>query len=109
MQYQGTIVENSLENKDILNSLKVEKKYTSGDWTLYDVFIDEERISILSNHLAKGPWYMHFWKPGADEIKVVFRNKLFSIKQSDKSTWADAIAYGQSLGIPIEQLDFLID
>jgi hypothetical protein len=28
---------------------------------------------------------------------------------SDKSTWNDATEYGKSLGIPKEQLDFLID
>lgn len=46
---------------------------------------------------------------GGDEVKVVFREKIFSIKFTDKSTWKDAVTHGKSIGIPEEQLDFLID
>jgi len=42
-------------------------------------------------------------------VIVVYPNKEFDIVYSDKDSWKDAIAYGQSLGIPIEQLDFKID
>ena len=51
---------------------------------------------------------MHFWEPGKDEVLVVFKSKTFDIKHSDKSTWSEAMAYGKSIGIPEEQLDFVI-
>ena len=107
--FKGTVVENSLVDKKVLESINIEKTYQSGDWILYDVLVNEQQIVRLSKSLANGSWYMHFWEPGNDDIKVVFRNKIFDIKFSDKSTWTDAVAYGKSIGIPDEQLDFLIN
>jgi hypothetical protein len=106
---KGTIVENSLNNKDILNKVKIEKTYNSGNWVLHDVFVDENQIPELQKHLSSGPWYVHLWEQGKDDIKVVFKEKVFDIKFRDKSTWQDAIAYGKSIGIREEQLDFPID
>jgi len=107
--YKGTIIENSLSDKSILDKLKIKKTYHSGDWILHDVHVDGEQIIELSKYLANGPWYIHLWKQGEDEIKVIFKDKIFDIKFSDKSTWADAVTYGKSIGIPEEQLDFPID
>ena len=39
---------------------------------------------------------------------VVFKDKIFTIKHSDKSTRKDVVEYGKSVGIPEEQLDFVI-
>ncbi|MEK9148026.1 MAG: hypothetical protein AAB650_01175 [Patescibacteria group bacterium] len=107
--FKGTIVENSLRDKSILDTVKIEKTYQSGDWILHDVFVSEEQILELSKYLGDGPWYIHLWQPGKDDVRVVFKDKVFTIKFSDKSTWADAVAYGKSIGIPEEQLDFPID
>ena len=109
MLYKATIVENSLSDKSILNTLKIEKTWQSGDWVLHDVFVEDNKISALSKYLAEGPWYIHFWVPGKDTVKVLSKNKLFDIQHSDKSTWAEAITYGKSIGIPEEQLDFIIE
>jgi hypothetical protein len=106
--YRGTIVENSLEGKSILENLKIIKTSRVEDWVLHGVVIGRDQIDELSKYLKDVPWYMHFWQEGRDEIIVVFKNKIFKIKKSDKSTWADAIEYGESLGIPNEQLDFAI-
>lgn len=40
---------------------------------------------------------------------VVFKDKTFEIDYDDKETWKEAVDYGLSLGIPAEQLDFLIE
>ena len=104
--YKGTIIENSLADREILNKVKIEKHYLSGDWVLLDVLVDENLIPELSKSLADGPWYIHLWKPGEDYVKVIFKGKIFDIKFSDKTTWADAVVYGKSIGIPEEQLDF---
>lgn len=104
----GTIVENSLSDKSILSRVRVIKTYPLGDWTLHDIEVEDDKVAELAKYLADGPWYIHLWQPGSDDVTVVFKNKIFHIKHSDKSTWAETISYGQSLGIPAEQLDFPI-
>ena len=106
---KGTIVENSLADKSILQRIKIEKTYQSGSWTLHDVFVDESDIPELIKALKSGEsWYIHLWPPDQDDLTVIFKEKVFKIKYSDKSTWKEAVTYGLSLGIPKEQLDFLI-
>jgi hypothetical protein len=105
---KGTIVENSLSDKDILSHLKIEKTYQDEGWILHDVLVEESQVADLAKSLDNGPWYIHLWEPGRDEIRVIFKDKTFVIKQSDKSTWTEAVAYGQSIGIPEEQLDFIV-
>ncbi|MBP9836978.1 MAG: hypothetical protein KBC78_04065 [Candidatus Pacebacteria bacterium] len=107
--YKGTIIENSLSDKNILHEVKIIRTWQSSKWTLHDVLIEEDQIPKLSNSLSDGPWYIHVWKPGNDKIKVIYKNKIFQINYSDKSTWKDAVDYGKSIGIPEEQLDFVIN
>jgi len=106
--YNATVVENSLANKDILSKVRIEKTWQDGDWTLHRVLVGREQIPDLAKALATGPWYIHLWQTGSDEVTVVFKDKIFTIKYSDKSTWVDAVAYGKSIGIPEEQLDFVV-
>ena len=105
--YKGTIIENSLGDKSFLSKIRIDKTWKAGEWVLHSVQIPEENISGLSEIILPG-WYMHFWKEGSDNVIAVFRDKIFTIKYSDKSTWKEAVAYGKSAGIPEEQLDFLI-
>lgn len=106
MNYKGTIIENSLQDKSILSELQIISSRQSGDWVLHEVLVNEEQLESLGRYLNDGRWYMHFWVPGQDDIVIVFKNRNFTIKSSDKSTWTDAILYGRSIGIPEEQLDF---
>lgn len=105
---KGTIIENSLQDKSILDALKIEKTWHAGDWILHDVLVDESQIEKIRESLLDAPWYIHFWEPGQDKVIVIFKNKTFEILHSDKSTWIDAIQYGKSIGIPEEQLDFIV-
>jgi hypothetical protein len=107
--YKGTIIENSLNDRSILSKVQIQNTSQAGSWILHDILADEEIIPELSESLADGAWYIHLWKPGKDEVKVIFKNKVFDIKFSDKSSWAEAVAYGKSIGIPDEQLDFPIN
>lgn len=107
--YKGTIIENSLSNKDLLKKIRIKRTWQDGDWTLHSVFLDEDQVAELSRSLDNGPWYIHIWKQGQDDVKIIFKDKIFDIKFSDKSTWAEAVEHGKSLGIPVEQLDFPID
>lgn len=106
--YKGTIIENSLRDKEILKKIGVVKTWESRDWVLHDVLLKEDQIPELSKYIDVGPWYIHVWEPGKDDVKVIFKDKIFTIRYSDKSTWLPAIEYGKSIGIPEEQLDFLI-
>jgi hypothetical protein len=105
---QGTIVENSLTDPAILKELSILKSWPDGKWNLHQVSLNREEALKLAGHIAGGPWYMHFWEPGKDDVLVVFKDKTFDLKHSDKSTWQGAIAHGKSIGIPDKQLDFPI-
>lgn len=106
---KGTIVENSLQDKSILDEVEIVQSWnSSGGWKLHDIRVEENKALKFGKYLIVGPWYVHFWEPGQDKVLVVFRNKIFEILHSDKSTWTDAIQYGKSLGIPEEQLDFVV-
>lgn len=91
------------------NKLRINKTWQEGDWTLHSVSLNEDQIQELSRSLDNGPWYIHIWYQGKDEVKVIYKDKIFDIKFSDKTTWVDAIEHGKTLGIPEEQLDFPID
>lgn len=106
--YQGIIVENSLTDKEILKNLTTARVYQAGEWNLYEVSVSKKQIEKLGECLDEGPWYMHFWQENKDDVVVVFKDKSFKIKYSDKSTWAEAIQHGQSRGISREQLDFSV-
>jgi hypothetical protein len=104
--FTGTIIEESLKDLSLLKDLQIISSKTSSDleWNMHKVLINENQIEKLSESLNSGPWYMHFWN--GDNIIVVFKDKTFHVKNSDKSTWKLAIDHGRSIGIPPEQLDF---
>jgi hypothetical protein len=106
--WKGTIVENSLNDNSVLDDVEIEKTWQSDDWVLHNVCIDGKKIDEIGKYLVEGPWYIHFWQVGTDKVFVVFKNKKFEILHSDKTTWGDAIRYGKNLGIPEEQLDFVV-
>ena len=106
--YKGTIIENSLADKGILQQVQITRSWNEGDWVLHDVLVREDQFEDLKNSLAVGPWYMHFWIPGQDKMRVIYKDKIFEVKISDKTTWKGAVEHGESIGIPTEQLDFLV-
>ena len=111
--YEGTIVEESLADNRFLNGLELIGVRITGSedpakrWHLWHVRVTRAQASALSGQLAAGTWYAHFWN--GNDVIAVFRDKEFSFDHADKGTWQDAVAHGRSLGIPEEQLDFVID
>ena len=109
----GTIVEESLKDNRFINRLSIKSvKVTDADqpedrWHLYKVDITEDQIKELSNQLKPEKWYAHFWDE--QNITAIFPGKTFKFSRTDKTTWQPAIEYGQGIGIPPEQLDFVID
>lgn len=110
--YKGAIVEESLEDNRIINSLNISKIRISSEkkqedrWHIYNVDVSEKDIENLSK-MIKNRWYMHFWK--GREVIAIFKGKKFRFNYDDKSTWKPAVEYGLSIGIPREQLDFTLE
>lgn len=120
MNYQGVIIEESLEKKDILKRVKIlstkveqviEKHKTPWlkQWTLYTLEIPEEKgeeiAEELSNSLeSEHPWYADFKNEAYHYI--IFRGKIFFIDRRSKEQYDEARRYGISLGIPEYQVDF---
>lgn len=113
-EYKGTIVEESLTDNRIINDLKIIAVKISSDenpedrWHLYTVLVTNEDIEKLSKSI-KPKWYMHFWNNRDKNIIAIFKDKKFEFDYDDKSSWIPAVEYGISLGIPEEQLDFIIN
>lgn len=105
-KYIGTIVEQSLENKEVLKELSVLRTYTDEDWTLYQIECDETVFSKLQQSLNDGPWYIHLWNQ--TDLIAIFKDKIFKLNKIDKDSWRDAIIHGIEKGIPEEQMDFLM-
>lgn len=111
-RFRGMIVEESLFDNRVLNGLNfVNVQITTADrpgdrWHIYTIDVTKSDIERLHAGLIPGRWYMHFWN--ADKLIVVYRDQLFELKASDRDAWLPAINYGLALGIPREQLDFVM-
>jgi len=112
-KYKGIIIEESLEDNRILNDLEIIKFEITKDenpadrWHIYTVLVSEEEIERLAKIIKPNKWYMHFWKD--NNIIAIFKDKKFNFNADDKFTRESAIQYGLLIGIPKEQLDFLIN
>ncbi len=118
--FNGVIIEESLENKDVLQKVKiietkveeVTKKHKTPwikQWTLHTVEILENQADKIADDLSnsldsKRDWYADFKN---DKFHyIIFRNKVFKIDRSKPEQYQDVTKYGVSLGIPDYQLDF---
>lgn len=112
-KYKGTIVQESLFDDRCLNDFEIigfrvtKEDDPQNRWHLFTVFASEENLEKVAANLKPEKWYAHFWN--GDDVIAIFPNKTFSFKHSDKSTWSEAIEHGRNLGIPEEQLDFVIE
>jgi hypothetical protein len=103
----GTVVENSLSDPSLLSSFRILNTWKEGDWTLHSISLSEEQAQVIGSQLVPGPWYVHFWNPDTDAMLVIFRGHTFHCSRTDESSWDDARAFGKSIHIPEEQLDFI--
>ena len=120
MNYRGVIIEESLDDKSVLNLIKIistkieavtddHKTSWIKQWTLHTIEIPDEDsqeiAEILSNSLDKNhSWYADYKN---DEYHyIIFRNKVFKVDLKNPILYNDAKQYGVSLGIPKYQLDF---
>ena len=118
--FVGVIIKESLENKDVLEKVKiiktkvekVVKKHKTpwlDKWTLYTVEITAEKAAKVADELSKcleseHNWYADF--KNDDFHFIIFRNKVFRIDRTSKEQYDNAKDYGLSLGIPKYQVNF---
>ena len=107
-EYHGIIIKESLKDQSILNEVKILGKKRAGQWTLLRVGVNEDIINkiirLVQKCLVREPaYYAHFYR--REKLIVVFSGKIFYLTPN-KETWKPAIDYGESLGIPEEELDF---
>ena len=104
--WTGMIIMESLKNPDILSGFKVVDIRTDDDWHIYTVQVDRAGLETVRDNLVDN-YYAHFKSGRAGA--VVFKDRAFEMSVADKSTWAPAIEYGISIGVPAEQMDFEFD
>ena len=78
-------------------------------WTFIEFEADESQGGVLAGALAgvlerNGGWYTDFRTP--DETFVVYSGRVFRYPRGDGAGRAEAAAYGRSVGVPQEQLDW---
>lgn len=120
MSYQGVIIEESLEHKDILKDVKIlstnvenvteqHKTPWIKQWTLHTIEISENQAADVAEKMSKAldsehAWYTDFKNDSFHYI--IFRDKFFKVDRNKKEQYDDVITFGLSLGIPDYQLDF---
>jgi len=118
--FNGVIIEESLENKDVLQKVKIIKTKVEEvteehktpwikQWTLHTVEILENQADEIAEDLSKSLDSEHNWYADFKNDKfhyIIFRNKVFKVNRSKPEQYDDVTKYGLSLGIPDYQLDF---
>ena len=123
MNYQGVIIEESLEDKGILMDMRIlstkvepvtEEHETPWlkQWTLHTIEVPEGQADDLAERIIRAldsehSWYADF-KNDAFHF-IIFRDKVFKIDRRKKEQYDDAVKFGISLGIPDHQLNFSSD
>ncbi|MDP3792822.1 MAG: hypothetical protein Q8Q89_03795 [bacterium] len=120
--YQGVIIEESLENKEVLKKTKIistkvepitdeHKTPWLSQWTLHTVEIPDNEAKEIAEGISKsldrnhgGSWYADF--KNDTHHYIIFRDKIFYIDRKSKEQYDEAKSYGISLGIPEYQVDF---
>ena len=123
MNYKGVIIEESLDNKAVLNKVKIIKTKVSPvvekhrtpwvkQWTMHTFEIKEEDGDKIAEQLSKDldkehAWYADFKNESYHFI--IYRGKVFKVDLKNPILYKDAKLYGISLGIPDYQVDFAPD
>lgn len=120
MNYKGIVIEESLQNLEILEQLKivstkVEQVVKSHQtpwleqWTLHTVEVDEGDVQNIADKLSAALDSEHDWYADFKNDKyhfIIFRNKVFRVNRNSPKEYEEVKEYGVSLGIPNYQLDF---
>jgi hypothetical protein len=120
MKYTGVIIEESLDNKAVLNGVKttqtkvsiVNEKHKTPwikQWTMHTVEIAEENADRVAEQISNDLDKEHNWYADFKNEKfhfIIFRGKVFKVDLSNPVLYNEVKQYGISLGVPEYQLDF---
>ena len=120
--YRGVIIEESLEDKRILNELRIlqteVEKVTNRNktpwlkmWTKHTVEVPETEARTVAERLAGIIDRKHGWSWYADFKNqqfhyIIFRDRIFKVDRRSKQQYDEVNRFGEALGIPSYQLDF---
>ncbi|MBI2499594.1 hypothetical protein HYV88_05110 [Candidatus Woesearchaeota archaeon] len=118
--FNGVIIEESLEKKEILKKVKILKTEVEQvteehktpwikQWTLHTVEILETQADKIAKELSEALDSKHSWCADFknEEIHyIIFRNRVFKINRKNREQYNEAMQYGVLLGIPAYQVDF---
>lgn len=116
--YKGVLLKEGLEDVSVLDALNVTKTETWAvsnnaqiqppQWAAIYFEVNEESVSHTAEELSRAlkshGWYTTLL--GDDDIFVVFPNRVFRYKKGDQVARQEAIAFGQTIGIPADQLNW---
>lgn len=119
--YRGSIIEESLKNRNVLEGLRIVSAEVEDvtaahrtpwlqQWTITTVEIEDGAIKAFTRKLQAAmetehsSWFADF--KGDKDHYIVFPGKIFFIDHRRNDTYTEAVAYGVSLGIPKQQLAF---
>ena len=119
-KFLGTIIEESLGDKSVLQKIKILKTRVEPvverhktpwlkQWTLHTVEIPESEAGQVAQELSKALESEHNWyadyKNGSTHY-IIFNGKIFKIDRKSGEQYSEAKQYGISLGIPPYQVNF---
>ncbi len=116
--YKGVLLKESLEDVSILDGLNITKTET---WAVSNnaqiqppqwaaIYFEAQEPTVqetaqkLSHALKPKGWYTTLLSD--KDIFVIFPNRVFHYQKGDQAARAEAIAFGQTIGIPDDQLDW---
>jgi hypothetical protein len=118
--FTGVIIEESLENNDVLQKVKIinteiepvtasHKTPWIKQWTLHKVEILENEADDMAEEISRALDSKHNWYADFKNDffhYVIFRDKVFRVERSQPEQYGAVVTYGVSIGIPDYQLDF---
>lgn len=122
MNYEGDIIEESLQNLGLLSQLNIKatrvEKVTGAHktpwlkhWTLHTIEVTEDTIEDLAHQLSQilkpQYWYADF-KNNKSHI-IVFPDKIFKVDRNQPQEYKQVIEHGLGLLIPRHQLCFALN
>ena len=115
MVWKGVIIEESLDDKSLLDLVKIvktrrttlEEEKQRGSFTFHCIELDDEKKEVFikkAHSSIKNNFYLHICKEG--KMIVIYKNKQFEFSCENLDKLNEARNYGLSVGILREQMPF---
>lgn len=112
--WRGVFIEESLDDPSLLDevtvvgssAVRLEEEAERGEFTFKRVEVPDEACGTViarATQAIKPAWYLHL--VSGDQMKVVFRDRVFSVSRGDTRALRAVADYGAGQGIHPAQLD----